>query len=327
MRLSGLFAAAVAWLVPVLAPVSAPAQPTEEWPSRPISLVVPYSAGTAPDVIARLLGNHLSARLGQPVVIDNRVGAGGLIGTEFAAGSKGDGYTLFLGSLDTQAIIGHLYKNKRQDPATLLPVSLLGRIANIIAISPVLKIDSFDQLLAAGKSGRSFTFATPGVGTNLHLIGELIKASTGANLVHVPYKAASTGYTDAMEGRIDLVIAGLPPLATLIRDNKLKALVTTAPERVATLPNTPTMAELNHKDLTVVGWFGLLVPAGTSPAIVDKLNAEVKAIAQTDDYRSRMQAMFIEPTTTRPDEFGAMIKAESERFGDIIRRANLSIQQ
>lgn len=320
MRLSVLFAAALAWLVPV----SAPAQ---DWPSRPISLVVPYSAGTAPDVIARLLGNQLAARLGQPVVVDNRAGAGGLIGTEFAAAAKGDGYTLFLGSLDTQAIIGHLYKNKRQDPATLQPVSLLGRIVNVIAISPTLKIDGFDQLLAAGKSGRSFTFATPGVGTNLHLIGELIKVSTGANLVHVPYKAASTGYTDAMEGRIDLVIAGLPPLATLLRDHKLKPLVITAAQRIATLPDTPTMAELGHKDLTVVGWFGLLVPPGTSPAIIDRLNAEVRAIAETDEYRKRMQGMFIEPTANSPAEFGAMIKAESDRFGDVIRRANLSIQQ
>lgn len=299
----------------------------ERWPSRPINLVVPYSAGTAPDVIARMLGDHLANRLGQPVVVDNRTGAGGLIGAQFAAGSATDGYTLFLGSLDTQAIIGHLYASRKFDPVTTLaPISLLGRIVNVIAASPKLDINSMQDLLDAGKNGRSFTFATPGVGTNLHLIGELIKLSTGLNLTHVPYRAASVGYTDAIAGRIDLVIAGLPPLATLLREDKLKALVTTAPQRVPTLPNTPTMAEIGHKDLTVIGWFGLLAPAGTSPEIVNKLNAEVKAITQNEAYRSRMQTLFIEPVSNSPEEFASLIKSESQRFDDVIRAAKITVE-
>ncbi len=298
----------------------------EPYPSRAINLVVPYAAGTAPDVIARLLGDQLSVRLGQPVIIDNKTGAGGLIGTEFAAGSKNDGYTLFLGTLDTQAIIGHLYTNRKFDPATALtPISILGRTVSLVAASPLLKIGSMQELLTAGKQGRSFTFATPGVGTNLHLIGELIKLRTGVNLAHVPYRAASVGYTDAMAGRIDLVIAGLPPLSGLIRENKLKPLVTTAPQRVPTLPDTPTMAEIGHKELTVIAWFGLLAPTGTSPAIIAKLNAEVKEIAQTDVYRNRMQALFIEPASNLPEEFGALIKAESERFGEVARAANIKV--
>jgi tripartite-type tricarboxylate transporter receptor subunit TctC len=305
----------------------APAQ--EHWPSRPITLIVPYSSGTAPDVIARLLGDQLSVRLGQPVVIDNKTGAGGLIGTEVAAGSKNDGYTLFLGSLDTQAIIGHLYTNRKHDPATaLVPISILGRIVNVIAASPALNIASMNELLVAGKQGRTFTFATPGLGTNLHLIGELIKQRTGVNLNHVPYRAASAGYTDAMAGRIDLVIAGLPPLAGLLRDNKLKPLVTTAPDRVPTLPDTPTMAEIGHKELTVIGWFGLLAPAGTNPEIINKLHADVKAITQSEAYRNRMRAMFIDPvSSSSPAEFGALIKTESERFGDVVRAANIKAQQ
>ena len=299
----------------------------DRWPSRPINLIVPYSAGTAPDVIARLLGDQLTARLGQPVIIDNRTGAGGLIGTEAAAAATPDGYTFFLGSLDTQAIIGHLYKNRRYDPVTALaPVSLLGRIVNVVAASPLLNINSMQGLLDAGKTGRSFTFATPGVGTNLHLIGELIKLSTGTNLTHVPYRAASGGYTDAMAGRIDLVIAGLPPLATLLREGKLKPLVITAPSRVPALPDTPTMGEIGRKDLTVVGWFGLLAPAGTNRSVIDKVNAEVKAIAQDEPYRKRMEALFIEPTSNTPDEFGALIKSESARFGEVISKANIKVE-
>ena len=299
----------------------------ERWPAHPITIVVPYSAGTAPDVIARLLADQLSPRLGQPIVVDNRAGAGGLIGTEFAAAAKPDGYTLFLGSLDTQAIIGHLYSNRKYDPVTALqPISILGRIVNVIAASPALKINTFQELLDAGKAGRSFTFATPGVGTNLHVLGELVKINTGVNLSHVPYRAASVGYTDAMAGRIDLVIAGLPPLANLIRDGKLKAIVTTAPNRAPSLPEVPTMAEIGQKDLTVIGWFGLLAPSGTSTDIVDKLNAEVRAIASSEGFRTRMQAMFIDPASNSPGEFAALIKSESDRFGEVIRRANIKAE-
>ena len=297
----------------------------DKWPSHTVTLIVPYAAGTTPDIIARLLADNLSPRIGQPLVVENRPGAGGLLGTESAAGSKNDGYTLFLGSLDTQAIIGHLYRNAKHDPASLQPISMLGRIVNVIAASPALGIQTFQQLLDAGKSGRSFTFATPGVGTNLHLTGELIKLSTDANLVHVPYRAGSTGYTDAMAGRIDLVIAGLPPLVPLLRDRKLIPLVTTAPERVPSLPETPTMAEIGHKELTVIGWFGLLAPAGTSLDIINRLNAEVKAITATEAYRNRLQAMHIEPAANSVTEFTALIKSESERFGDVIRRANIKL--
>jgi tripartite-type tricarboxylate transporter receptor subunit TctC len=299
----------------------------DRWPTHPITIVVPYAAGTAPDVIARLLADQLSPKVGQPVVIDNRAGAGGLIGTEFAAAAKNDGYTLFLGSLDTQAIIGHLYPNRKYDPATaLLPISILGRIVNVIAVSPTLKINTFQELLEAGKSGRTFTFATPGVGTNLHVLGELVRIKTGLNLSHVPYRAASVGYTDAMAGRIDLVIAGLPPLANLIREGKLKAIVTTAPSRAASIPDVPTMAEIGQKELTVIGWFGLFEPSGTTAEIVDKLSTAVHTIAATEAYQARMRAMFIEPASNSPTEFALVIKSESDRFGEIIRRANIKAE-
>jgi len=299
----------------------------EAWPNRPVTIIVPYSAGTAPDTIARLLADQLSPRIKQPVIVDNRTGAGGLIGTEAAASAKGDGYTLFLGSLDTQAIIGHLYKPKHDPLTAFAPISQLGQIYNVIAASPHLGVNSIQELIETGKkTGKNYTFATPGVGTNLHLLGELFKLRTGVNLVHVPYRAASGGYADAMAGRIDLVIAGLPPLAALIKDNKLKALVTTAPQRIDALPGVPTMAEIGQNDLTIVGWFGLLAPAGTSPEIVDKLSAEVKAITQIEAYRKRMQAMHIDPVSTTPQEFAAKIKAESALMGDVIAKAHITIK-
>lgn len=304
--------------------VAAPAQ--DNYPTRNITLIVPYPAGTAPDTIARILGDQLSNRFKQPVIIDNRTGAGGLIGTEAAASAKPDGYTLFLGSLDTQAIIGHLYHPKFDPVTALAPVSLLGRIFNVIAGSPTLKVNSIEELIAAGKKGQSFTYGTPGIGTNLHLMGELFKLRTGVDLVHVPYRVPSTGYTDAIAGRVDLVVAGLPPLAGMLKEKKLKALVTTAPHRIAALPDMPTMAEIGQKDLTITGWFGLLVPAGTSPAIVGKLNAEVKAITQVEAYRKKMEELMIEPVSSAPEEFGALIKSESARMGDIIEKAHIAIK-
>ncbi|MBI1201050.1 MAG: tripartite tricarboxylate transporter substrate binding protein [Rhodopseudomonas sp.] len=298
-----------------------------QWPSRTVTILVPYAAGTAPDTIARLLAEKLSARIGQPVVVDNRTGAGGLIGTEAAASANNDGYTLFLGSLDTQAIIGHLYKT-RHDPGTAFaPISQLGKIFNIIAASPQLKIGSIKDLIATGKAtGKSYTFATPGVGTNLHLLGELFKMRTGVNLAHVPYRAASAGYTDAMAGRIDLVIAGLPPLAPLLKDKRLIPLVTTAPERIATFPDMPTMAEIGLKDLTITGWFGLLAPAGTNPKTIDALAEHIKEITKIDSYRAKMQTLSIAPVSTTPAEFADIIKTESARMADIIAKANIKVK-
>ena len=174
----------------MLSVTSAMAQ--EPWPSRRITIVVPYSAGTAPDIIARLLGDKLSTRLSQPVIIENKTGAGGLIGTEYAAGAQDGGHTLFLGSLDSQAILGHLHTKRKFDPLTAFkPISLLARISNVVAVSPSTGVNTFQELIAVGKTDRVLTYATPGVGTNLHLMGELISQRTGVKLSHVPYRSAS----------------------------------------------------------------------------------------------------------------------------------------
>lgn len=297
----------------------------QSWPSRPITIIVPYSAGSAPDTIGRLVANQLSQRLKQTVVVENRTGAGGLIGTQAAARSKADGYTLFLGSIDTQSIIGHLHPSAIDPVTAFAPISLLGKIYNVIAASPKLDVDSIQALIAAGKAGRSFTFGTPGVGTNLHLLGKVLGLETGITLRDISYRRPSIGYTDAMNGRIDLVIAGIPPLLGLIKEHKLKALVITAPHRLKALPDTPTMAEIGHKDLTITGWFGLLAPAGTSPKIIDKLNADVKAMTQNASYRAKMEQLMIDPVSTTPAEFASLIKSDSARMGDIIKRAHIKV--
>ena len=300
----------------------------DRWPSRSITIVVPYSAGTAPDVIARRFGAALSARVGQPVIIENKLGAGGFIGTEFAAAAQPDGYTLFLGTKDTQAVIGHLYTKKNFDPVkAFAPISVLGRIVNVIVARPDLDINSMKELIDSSKKGRTFTFASPGVGTNLHLLGELIRLREGLNLTHVPYRNFVTAFTDAMAGRVDLVVAGLPPTATLLEAKKLKALVTTGPARVPELPDTPTMAELGYEDLTFIGWFGLLAPSGVSPALIGRIHDEAKQIVTQEEYRKQMAAIKVEAVATTPAEFAKLIDAESARLGELIRRVGIQVEQ
>jgi tripartite-type tricarboxylate transporter receptor subunit TctC len=195
----------------------------------------------------------------------------------------------------------------------------------VISASPKLKENTIQALIADGKQGKSYTFGSPGIGTNLHLLGEVFKLRTGVNLVHVPYRNIGIGITDAMNGRLDLVITGLPPVIGLIKEHKLNPLVITAPHRLKALPDTPTMAEIGHKDLTITVWFGLLAPAGTSPKIIDKLNANVRAMTQNASYRAKMEKLMIDPVSTTPAEFGELIESESARMGDIIKRAHIKV--
>lgn len=296
----------------------------EPWPTRAVTIVVPYAPGGAPDVVARLLAEQLSPRLGQPVVVENHAGAGGLVGADYAAAANPDGYTLFLGTIDTQAILGHLHPKEKINPTTAFaPISLLARVSDVIAASPHLGIDSFKQLIDAAHKGRAFTFSTPGVGTSFHILGELIRLRENIQLTHVPYRVSSTGYADVMAGRVDLVISGVPPILSLLKTGKLVPLATTGAARVKDLPDTPTLAELGFKDLVLTNWFGLLAPVGTPASVVTMLSERIKDIDAIADYRSRMEANRIEPTHSTPQQFAEFIQSEYARFGDVITRAKI----
>jgi tripartite-type tricarboxylate transporter receptor subunit TctC len=306
--------------------LAAPCDAQDKWPSRPVTIVVPYGAGTAPDLFARLVGEELSARIGQPILVENKAGSGGLLGTEQAAAAAPDGHTLFLGSIDTQAVIGHLYPNRKIDPAkAFAPISLLARITDVVAASPVLEVRDMSELVAAASKGRTFTFGSPGVGTNLHLLGELIKLRLGIDLLHVPYRVMANSYADAIAGRVDLVIAGLPPTYPFLKDNRLKALAVSSAQRIPALPDTPTLVELGHSDLVFVGWFGLLAPAATSPEIIARLSQELDGITRLERYRERLTNLLAEPASASPAEFARFIAAENARMKDIIERAKIKV--
>jgi tripartite-type tricarboxylate transporter receptor subunit TctC len=298
------------------------------WPQRTITLICPYAAGTTPDIIARQFGDALSKRLGQPVVVESKLGAGGLIGTEYAAAQKPDGYTLLLGSKDTNAVLGHLYTKRNFDPnKALVPISLLGTIDNAFVVAPQLGIATLKEFIEASRKGRNFTFASPGVGTNLHLLGELLRDQEKLQMTHVPYRAFPTAFQDVMGGRVDMVVAGVPPITSLLASGKLKALAVTGPKRVGVLPDTPTTKELGYDDLTFVGWFGLLAPTGTPQAILDKLNAEARAISQQPEYRANFDKIFVTPVGNSAEEFRTFIAAESGRMGALIRKIDIKIEE
>ena len=300
----------------------------DAYPTRTMTIVVPYAGGTAPDIIARQFGDALSQRLKQPVVIDNKLGAGGLIGTEYAAAQKPDGYTLFLGSKDTNAVLAHLYTKRNFDPnKALVPISLLATIDNAIVVGSELGINSLKELVDASHKGRNFTFASPGIGTNLHLLGELVRDRENLHFTHVPYRSFPTAFQDVMAGRVDLVISAVPPIVSLLSANKLKALVVTGPERVAALPDVPTMKELGYDDLTFVGWFGLFAPAGTPQAIIDSLNDAAKQISQQSVYRERFEKIFVTPVGGSAAEFKTLIDSESTRMGNLIKKVGVAIEQ
>lgn len=313
-------------IVTALLALVASAQAQDAYPSRTITIVCPFAAGTTPDLIARQFADALSKRVGQPVVVDSKLGAGGLIGTEFVAGQKPDGYTLLLGSKDTNAVLGHLYPKRGFDPnKVLVPISLLGTIDNAFVVSPSLGINTLKEFIDAAKT-RNFSFASPGVGTNLHLLGELLRVHEKLNMTHVPYRAFPTAFQDVMAGRVDMVVAGVPPITSLLAAGKLKALAVTNPERSGALPDVPTVKELGYNDLIFVGWFGLLAPTGTPKPVLDKLTAEAQAISKDPGYRANLEKVFVTPVGNNAAEFKTFIGSESERMGALVRQVGITME-
>jgi len=315
----------VALLASVVAALPAGAQ---EYPNRPVKIVVPYGAGVAPDVIARIAGEALSKRLGQQFIIENRVGAGGKIGTEAVAKSPADGYTLLLGSKDTHGVMVHLYPGWSVDPMRdFAPISLLIRIQNVLVANPAFPASAPKELAAASAAApKGVTYGSPGVGTNLHLFGALLGQQLGLNLVHVPYKSFGEAFPAAVRGEIDLIVCGVPPAAPFVRDGRLKAIAVTGTARSPFLPNVPTFTEAGVPGHESGGWFGLLAPAGTPEPVIKRLADAVTDIGKSAEYRERVTKMFSEPATNTPAEFAAVIAAETARWGEVVRSAGVKLQ-
>ena len=295
----------------------------QDWPARPIRFILPFPPGGGTDILGRLIAERLSAQLGQPVVTENRGGAGGNVGAEAAARSAPDGYTLVLVA-PSLAISPTLYSKINYDPVKdFAPVTLVATVPNVMVTQPSLpgRLEEFIAF-AKAKPG-ALNFGSGGAGTSNHLAGELFNIVTGAKLVHVPYKGVNLAMQDVLAGNVHLVFIGTPAAAPHIKSGKLRALAVVAPQRSAALPDVPTVAEAGLKDFEVTTWYGVLAPAGTPRNVITRLNGELVKIMHSPELKEKLAATGTEPRTSTPEEFAAYIKSEIAKWGDVIRKAGV----
>ncbi len=297
------------------------------WPARSIKFVVPFPAGGAADTIARVYADKLSEAFKQPVVIDNKPGAGTGIAAEFVAAAEPDGYTISLAPAGQLAILPHINSNVRFDPfKSFAPVSVLASVPYVVAASPNTPINNVKELIAAAKKDPGkLTYSSCGPGTICHLSGEMFKSQTGTDLLHVPFKGSAPAVNALIGDQVNLAFDTLTVLAPQIRDGKVKGLVITSRERSPQLPNVPTAIEAGLPDYTLDSWFGLVVPTGTPVEIVQRLNAEVVRIGNLPDVRERLEAQGLTVSTNTPEEYGKLIRTDYTRWGHVVDASGAQI--
>jgi tripartite-type tricarboxylate transporter receptor subunit TctC len=304
-----------------LAGASAFAQPAG-WPSRPIHMLVPFPAGSSPDLVARILAEKLAPALGQPVLVENRPGAGGNLGTGLVAKAAPDGYTIGLSIPGPLAVNSVLYKKMEYDPfRDLAPVSLVAASPNVLVVDPKLGVDSVKAFVALAKTqpGR-LNYGSVGNGSASHLTMELFKEAAGIDLVHVPYPGSPQVNTAILNGQI---AAGFVVPATampLVQAGRLKALAVTTSVRSIVLPEYPTLAEAGFPEVVSTAWVAVVAPAKTPPAIVDRLSREIVSITRASDVREKLFRIYFQPIGTAPSGLAKLMRSEVERWGRVIRK-------
>ena len=285
----------------------------------------PFAAGGGNDNVARLVGKHLSDSLGQPLVIDNRPGAGGALGAEVAAKSAPDGYTLFLGGVGSHAINPNLNERLPYDAVRdFAPVALLASAPLVLVVHPSVPADSFKAFVALARSKPGqLNYASNGNGSSSHLAAVMFDFMAGADMVHVPYKGLSPALADLLSGRVQLMFSSVVAILPHVRAEKLKGLAVTGGKRLPSMPNLPTVAESGLPGYEASSWYGVLAPAGTPREIVARLNAELVKALEQPEVRTSLLAEGAEPIGGSPEQFAAHIRSEMERLGKMIREAKI----
>ncbi len=304
----------------VLAPHPAAA---DAYPAKPIRLVVAFPPGGGTDIIARSIAHKLAERFAQQVVVDNRPGAGGNIGTDIVAKSAPDGYTILMGSAGPLAINASLFAKMPFDPIKdLAPVTLAASTPNVLVVHPSLPARTVKELiaLARAKPGE-INFASSGHGTPAHLAGELFNSMAGVKLVHIPYKGAAPALADLLGGQVQIMFSTMPPALPHVKDGKLRALAVTSRKRSPATPELPTMDEAALPGFEAITWHGVVVPAGTPAAIIARLNREIVAILHLPEVVERLSGQGAEALGSTPEEFAAYIKSESAKWAKVVRES------
>jgi len=299
----------------------------QDYPTRPIHFIVPYPPGGGTDVIARIVQPKLSANLGQPIVIDNRGGAGGAVGTDAAAKSAPDGYT-FLLTLSSHTINPLLYKLNYDVERDFVPVTMIVSVPQLIAANPQVPVNTLREMVIAAKQRPgAYSFASVGNGTPSHIAGELLKLKAGIDLVHIPYKGGAPAVADTMSGHVPFLIVSAPAALSQVRAGRLRALAVTTLKRTSAAPEIPTVAEaLDMPDYEVDSWYALFAPANTLPAIVSRMQKEVARVVYLPDVRQKLLEQGADAVGSTPEELDMAVKTELKRWAQVIRDARIKLE-
>jgi tripartite-type tricarboxylate transporter receptor subunit TctC len=295
------------------------------YPNRPVRVIVFVPAGGGADLLARVMGQKLGEVLGQTVVIDNRAGMGGVVGSSLVAKAAPDGYTLLQGGITTHGIGPHIYTNLPYDPMKdFVPVVLSGTLPIFLVANVQLPVKSVSELIALAKAKPdSISWASPGTGSAPHLVGELFKIVTGIPSVHVPYKGSGTAAPDLASGQVQFMFDAIAGHQAFIKLGRTKALAVTSPARLAAFPDIPTMKELGLPRVDGTVWYGLMAPAGTPKAIVEKVNAESRRVLAMQEVKERLTRAGIDAAGGTPEEFGKFIRVEFDKWGPVVKAAGV----
>lgn len=319
-KLTALFAA-------LLLASASQAFAAEAYPTRPIRLIVPYPPGASTnDILGRALAQRMTTGLGQQVVVDNRSGASGTLGSEIVAKSTPDGYTLLIGVASPLSVGPSVYKLGFDPVKDLAPIARFALIPYVMAVHPSLPAKNIQEFIAYAKANPGkINFGSSGSGGSPHLCSELFKTRTGVNMVHIPYKGGAAAMIDVLSGQVPMICTGATALSAHINSGRLRALGVATLERSAQMPDLPTISEQGVKGFDVSSWSGLLAPAGTPKPVIDRLYKEVARIIATDDMKNFMLKTGAEPALMAPQEFGKFIKTEIEVWAKVVKAANVRI--
>lgn len=298
----------------------------DAYPSKPIKLVLPFAAGGQSDVVARIAAERLTSALGQPVVVENVGGAGGMIAAAKVARSPADGYTLFLPNASTLTIAPHLQPGSGVTPSSFAPIATVSQFPLVLVVNSASSYKSLADVIAAAKSKPGkLSFASPGVGTTPHLAGETFSQEAGIKITTVPYKGGAPALNDLLAGQVDLYFEAPATIVPQIQAGKLRALAVTGKNRMAALPNVPTVAEQGFPKLTLESWAAFVAPKETPPAIIERLRTEIEKVVKSQDFTRKLEERGFEPLSTSPAELARMINEESVRWGQIIKERRITV--
>ena len=315
---------AIALAATATLPLGAAAQ---NYPTKPITIVVPFAAGGTTDILARLVGQYLSTELGQPVVVENKAGAGGNIGAAFAAKAAADGHTLFMGTVGTHAINAALYKKLPYDPIKdFAPLTRVAMVPNLLVAHPSQPFKTVQEMIAYAKANPGkINFGSPGNGASPHLSGELFKSMTKVDMVHVPYKGSAPAVSDLLGGQISIMFDNLPSVIPHVRSGKLRAIAISTAKRSADLPDVPTISEAGVPGYEATSWFGMFAPAATPKPVLDKISAALGKVLANAEVKKKIDDQGGEPANETPAQFADFIQKESLKWGKVVKESGASL--